>query len=98
MSDVLAFRRVSILTAQGRATLRLCRRAQALHREDILAGHVDPRGWGGLSVVARAEYRLRAEQERQAPVPQFPRDVVIGRDQVTRRERARVLAFGGARV
>lgn len=97
-AKALRFHAASILTAQCRRSLRICRRAQALHRADVLADRVEPRGWSAISNVARAEYRLRAEQERIVPAPQFPRDAVIGRDQVTRRDRARVVAFGGARV
>lgn len=88
----------SILTTQARRSLRVCKRAQDLHRADVLAGVVEPRAWSAISNVARAEYRLRAEAEITAP-PAFPRrDATVGRDQVTRRARARVLRFGGARA
>lgn len=90
--------RASILTHQARRSLRVFDRAKALHQADIRAGVVDACSWDAVSATRRAEYRLLAEAEIAAP-PQFPRrDETVGRDQITRRDRARVLQFGGPSV
>lgn len=88
--------RTSVLTAQVLRSLRALERAKELHASDVKAGIATCGTWDGLTAGERDTYRAIAEGEFARPQQFRRRDETIGRDQVTRRERGRVLHFGGS--
>lgn len=94
MSAVRAIR-ASILTHQMRRSLRVWGLANAQFAADRAAGFAPVTTFDQLAAHEREAYLAAAEGEIASPPPIPRRDRTIGRDQVTRRERARLLAFGG---